>query len=238
MQEAMRGLTEGIVTAFEARATGLASIRREASAQRERNRRHVQELEKAGGKRRAAVRAEIQGVAERQRKDLAAGLAELASAVRAGLRQVTSGRRAAARQLRAALVQADAHRRPEVTRWMDELTADRLAAGQYWRQMAAALRQRRAGVVAPVAPVAPAPPEGEEGEARAEARRPSRKGRKPKAAALPDRVFAYLADHPDGVGLMEIERRFQLGRPEASRVLKSLMGEGKSKKQGLLYVAT
>ncbi|MBI4339450.1 MAG: hypothetical protein HY680_05805 [Chloroflexi bacterium] len=252
---------------------GLASTRRVIARRlREELARGSAALEKAEGERRAAVRAGLEEVAsqrrrvaERQRENLAAGRTELASAVRertaeihAWLGQVTSGIKAAARRLqetlsreKAGLAQADAQRRSETLTWMGEFTADRLAAGQEWRQMATALRERRAAVIVPEAPApmppreeavvaaAPAPPveealeEVDEEEVRAEAGELT-----PEIAALRDRVFAFLADRPDGVRLVQIERQFGLNRLVSSRVVRSLINEGKSKKQDLLYFAT
>jgi len=55
---------------------------------------------------------------------------------------------------------------------------------------------------------------------------------------LRSRVFWFLADDPNGVRLVEIERRFRLSRLEASRVVKSLIGDGKVKKRERFYYAT
>ena len=187
------------------------------------------------------------------RDDLVRGRADLASGVRQRLRQVTSGRKAVAQQLReilsrekAELAPAAARRRSEVLVWMGGLTADRLAAGQEWRQMVAALGERRAGVIAPEAPAPMTPKEEavvEAGHVAAEVEEEEETTAgagevTQEAAALRDRVFAYLADHPDGVRLVEIERQFGLSRLESSRLVRNLKKEGKSRKQNLLYFAT
>lgn len=59
----------------------------------------------------------------------------------------------------------------------------------------------------------------------------------PEMVALRDRVFLYLADHPDGTRMTELEQEFSLARLQMARVLKSLMEQNKAKKQGLLYFA-
>lgn len=57
-------------------------------------------------------------------------------------------------------------------------------------------------------------------------------------AALRDRFFAYLADHPDGVRLVEIQRQFWLSRLGSAQVVRNLIKEWKARKQDLLYFAT
>lgn len=55
--------------------------------------------------------------------------------------------------------------------------------------------------------------------------------------ALGDRVFQYLANHPDGTRLTEIEREFGLGRLQAARVIRHLTDEGKAEKRDRCYYA-
>ncbi|MBI4201119.1 MAG: hypothetical protein HY531_02370 [Chloroflexi bacterium] len=50
-------------------------------------------------------------------------------------------------------------------------------------------------------------------------------------------VFEYLASHPDGTRLTEIDHNFHLGRPQAAGSLRKLMNEGKVEKRGALYFA-
>jgi DNA-binding IclR family transcriptional regulator len=57
-------------------------------------------------------------------------------------------------------------------------------------------------------------------------------------AALRAHVFAYLADRPDGIREVEIERKLGLSRTQARRVVERLIEEGKARKQGHLYFAT
>ena len=56
-------------------------------------------------------------------------------------------------------------------------------------------------------------------------------------AELCNRVFAYLADHPDGTRLMELEHEFHVARIQMARVVKSLMDGNKVEKRDLLYFA-
>ena len=59
----------------------------------------------------------------------------------------------------------------------------------------------------------------------------------PPVGALRDRVFAYLADHPDGTKLVELEVEFGVSRIEMARVLRNLMDNNKVEKRELLYFA-
>ena len=54
---------------------------------------------------------------------------------------------------------------------------------------------------------------------------------------LRDRIFAYLADHPDGTKLAELEAEFGVSRIEMARVVRALMDNNKVEKRELLYFA-
>jgi len=59
----------------------------------------------------------------------------------------------------------------------------------------------------------------------------------PGTAALSDRVFEYLANHPDGTKMTKLEKEFGLARIQMAKVVRSLINENKVKKQELLYFA-
>jgi hypothetical protein len=143
------------------------------------------------------------------------------------------------------LALAERQRKSQVKTWMEELATDHAAVRDEWQNLAATMRAKRAGAVAvveaplEVAPapraveeVAPAAPVEEEEEA-AEVGEVTE-----ELTSLSSRVFEYLANHPDGARLTEVEREFGLGRFQAARVVRHLMNEGKAKKEGLLYFAT
>lgn len=50
-------------------------------------------------------------------------------------------------------------------------------------------------------------------------------------------VFAYLAEHPDGTRLTDLEEEFVMGRFEMARIIKRLTDYGKVEKRDLLYFA-
>jgi hypothetical protein len=79
---------------------------------------------------------------------------------------------------------------------------------QVWREFAAALHGRT--VAAPPEPTKPAPP-----------------AVKPPAEDVNERLLAYLAQHADGVKLVELEPEFGLSRPQLGKYLRNLVDSGK-----------
>lgn len=56
-------------------------------------------------------------------------------------------------------------------------------------------------------------------------------------ASLKSRLFEYLARHPDGTPLAELERAFGLRTEQIAPVLQALIDDGKVERRGLLYFA-
>jgi len=59
----------------------------------------------------------------------------------------------------------------------------------------------------------------------------------PEIAVLRDQVFEYLANHPDGTRLVELEEEFGVARIQMAKVVRSLMDENKVEKRDLYYFA-
>jgi len=57
------------------------------------------------------------------------------------------------------------------------------------------------------------------------------------AGELRDSVFAYLADHPDGTKLVELEEEFGLARIQMAKVIRGLIDDNKVEKRELFYFA-
>lgn len=55
------------------------------------------------------------------------------------------------------------------------------------------------------------------------------------AGELRDKVFAYLANHPDGTRLTELEGEFGVARIQTARIVRELMDGNKVEKRDLLY---
>jgi len=60
---------------------------------------------------------------------------------------------------------------------------------------------------------------------------------KAPAGELRDSVFAYLAGHPDGTKLVELEAEFGVTRIEMARMVRELMDDNLVEKRDLLYFA-
>jgi len=58
-----------------------------------------------------------------------------------------------------------------------------------------------------------------------------------ETADISGRTFEYLANHPDGTKLVELEQEFGVSRIQMARLLKDLMDENKVEKWELLYFA-
>jgi len=56
-------------------------------------------------------------------------------------------------------------------------------------------------------------------------------------ATLQHRVFEYLADHPDGTRMVELEQEFGLARSQMTRILENLIDDNKVEKHDQLYFA-
>jgi hypothetical protein len=55
--------------------------------------------------------------------------------------------------------------------------------------------------------------------------------------ALRDIAFDYLADHPDGARLTDMEREFGMARIQIARALRGLIDDNKVEKRELVYFA-
>ncbi len=212
--EEMHSLIEGIVSASEARADGLMSLRHEVVAQQEEARGRIQALYSV---RQEAARQQHAGLSQGRERMLRAE-GERRSQVQGWLSEVANRRQSLVQTQRVALtrgrerlLRTEEERRSQVQGWLGEIAGDRSAAQIEWRHLAA-LHGERAGI--------------SKARERAE-----------EFSGARDRVFQHLACHPDGLRLTEIEREFGMSRFESNRVVKSLLGDGKAEKRGLLYFA-
>jgi hypothetical protein len=106
-----------------------------------------------------------------------------------------------------------------------------------WQKLTATMQAKRGAPVVDVKPpevVVPTPPPveviaKEEAVAHAEAT--------PEIAALQERVFEYLANHPDGRRLVELEQKFGVARIQMARALKDLTNQNRVQKLEGVYFA-
>jgi len=59
----------------------------------------------------------------------------------------------------------------------------------------------------------------------------------PETTTLRNRVFEYLANHPDGTKMTELEQEFSVARIQMAKLLKDLADENKVAKRNSLYFA-
>jgi hypothetical protein len=144
-------------------------------------------------------------------------------AARVQLRELDKSRKAMARQQHADLAKGRAdltkdvrQQSAEVNAWIKEVANAHADARGEWQNLTITMQARRAGAAGAAGAVAPSPPVEEE---------------------LRNRVFKYLANHPDGIRMAELEQVFGVPRIQMAGVLKSFIAQNKVQKRGLLYFA-
>jgi len=200
----------------------------------------IQEFQQADKERRGEVK-QLQGEVANMLKDFAKGDAERRSEVTDFMRSEVTTIRSEAADMLKELAKEDTRRASEVTGNMRSAVAtihsdvadmlkDLAKEDDERRSEVAAIHQMVWGKaparkMATPPKVAPAPPV---------AKLPKKM---PPVGALRDRVFAYLADHPDGTKLAELEAEFGVSRIEMARIVRNLMDNNKVEKRELLYFA-
>ncbi len=155
------------------------------------------------------------------------------------LKEVQTARVTASKELRADLAQGATGLRQDVDTMLKGFDTalgefrSILAGGRdEWQKLAATMQARRQAAVIEANPMAAAASPAETTAPEVEAAETTQ-----ELAAVGDRVFEYLANHPDGTRLVELEQEFDLARIQMSRVIRSLIEENKVEKRGLLYFA-
>lgn len=251
-REEMHNLVQGIIGTHEARTDGIATLRGEV---REHRRAAQAQLREVGRNHQAMARRQRADLAH-GRADMRAGEAQRQEGVNTWLGEVHQGHQAMSSQLRAdlsrghaALSRADARRKGEVHTWLMKVDrahqsmARRLQAdlGRSHMALTREEAQRKAAVQALMDHVAAERAGGQKEWQRLVHNMAGKRNgavMTEEFTALGDRVFQYLANHPDGARLTEIEREFGVGRLQAGRVMRHLMDEGKAEKRDYCYFAT
>jgi len=199
------------------------------------------------------TQAEIkQRVAEMSKllKDFDRAHAEMSAQLKADLAKVTPElARDEAERVKQAQIEIK-ERVGAVTELLDDFRKEKEEAATTWQSLVSTIGGIRVGKKAPAAVVEEvikkpeakagvveeAPPveevTEEEAVARAEAAEVT-----PQVAEFQRRVFEYLADHPDGTRMVELEREFGMARIQMARILKNLISDSKVEKRDLLYFA-
>lgn len=230
-REEMNSLAQEIISSYEARVEGVAQMRKASQEQ-------LRELDQAHNAMAQQLRADLSQAENARRQD---------EAQRAqGRGQVRAQQSADAAEAKRQREQEIAQRKSDVASQLRELHQVRAGARAAWQEMAATMAAKR-GVAVAVAEAPPAPPAVEEVapttpvEDAAEEEEEEEAGEvgevTQELVSLSQQVFEYLANHPDGTRLTELEHEFGLGRFQAARVVRHLMDEGKAEKRDLLYFA-
>jgi len=248
-REEMRSLAEDIVGSYADRVAGIAQLRETVKL----DLKGFHDSRTAMAKElRADLAKVLPALAEddRQRQsearefigELGRAVAQGKAAVKILLKELDSTHQAMSTQLRADLAKGEKERSREARALKQELVrgvaeiksavsaqlkefAD-IQAGvrDEWQTLTAIMQEKRGGTMLKVEP-----PAEEIAEEAAEIT--------PETAALRNQAFEYLANHPDGTRLVELEQEFGVARIKMARLLKDLMNENKVEKQELLYFA-
>jgi phage shock protein A len=186
---------------------------------------------------RAAMSTELKADLSRSAADLKRDIASM-------VKGFDEAHAAMSKELKADLARSAADRKRDVgavlkgfDAELKEVRGALARARDEWQKLNATMQAKRGGLVTEVKPpeaVAPHPPHveviaKEEAVARAEAT--------PESAALQERVFEYLANHPDGRRLVELEQEFGVARIQMARVLKDLINQNRVQKREGVYFA-
>ena len=176
-------------------------------------------------------------------RELRADLAK----VRPALEEEDRKRQGEARQFRGELTSVVAEGKAAARARLKEFADIQGGARDEWQKLTNTMQAKRGTLVVEVRPpeavapppveeVAPPPPVEEIAEEEAVAHAEVAEVT-PEIAVLRDQVFEYLANHPDGTRLVELEGEFGLARIQMARVVRNLTDENKVEKRGLLYFA-
>jgi len=153
------------------------------------------------------------------RADLARGRQTLAKGEKE--RQKEAGEfRAELKESRAELKEPRGKLAQETAEWRASTQAQLAGAHDEWQKLTGTMQAKRGAVaVAVKTPKRATLPPAED------------------AVALRQRAFEYLADHPNGTKLAELELQFGQARIQMSKIIKGLMDENKVEKRDFFYFA-
>ena len=255
-REEMRSLAEEIVGSYADRVAGIAELRETVKM----------DLKGFQGSRTAMakeLRADLAKVIPALTKDdrnrqsearefmgeLGRAVAEGKAAVNTLLGEFDSSHNAMSKELKAdlgkicpALKEEDRKRQSETREFMGELggvvaegkagtrallrnfSEVQAGARDEWQILSAIMQEKKGGPM-----IQMEPPAEEMAEEAAEIT--------PEIGNIRDRVFEYLANHPDGTRLVEVEQEFGLARIQMAKMLGNLIDDNKVEKRDMLYFA-
>jgi len=248
-REEMRSLAEDIVGSYADRVAGIGELRETVKLDLLESRRHIEEF-----------RDSRIAIGKQMRADLVRDSSNRKHEVGSMLKELNSAHAAMSKELKADLAKGVANNKHEVgiilegfsqahSTMSKEMRANlaksladckrstgamlksfstelkevrsELAGGRdEWQILSAIMQEKRGGPMLKVEPPA---------EEAVEIT--------PEIGDIRDQAFEYLANHPDGTRLVEMEQEFGLARIKIARVLRNLIDENKVEKRDMLYFA-
>ena len=197
-----------------------------------------------------AITQELRAGLAKGHSDLAGGVAAQLTQLDAAHQTMTQELRSHLAEARSGLVRTEGSRKSRIRTWIHGVAATHAGARDAWQNLAAIMQEKRAAPTssdgAPVPlylagrlPASPGLPAGQAGETmEIPVEEAAGNGEEDGSLAiLANSAFAYLADHPDGARLANLEKELGLGRFQMNRVVRRLTDRGKVEKRDLLYFA-
>jgi len=211
-REEMRSLAEEIVGSYADRVATVAELRETVKM----DLKGFQDSRTAMGK--------------ELRADLVKSVSDMKSAVSTQLKEMDAAHTTMSREMRANLAQslADCKRSTgsmlkSFSNELKEVRSELAGGRDEWQILSATMQAQRVGLAVKTKPSEAVAAPAEE--------------MIPETTAIRDRIFEYLANHPDGTKMTELEQEFRLARIQMAKVVKSLMDENKVEKRELFYFA-
>ena len=222
----------------------------------------VERVRQTGGELREMV-AQIHAILEKVRPDLSQAESERAKQTEAELKEMSTRLKADLANGKLTLAKEETDRVKQaqivikervtaVNELLGEVKAEREKAAAAWLELVNVIRAEPGMAAPPVAEpakeeamaktetvemataeiVANETPDEEEAGAEGESVE-----RTPETIDLGDQVLAYLADHPDGTRMTELEEKFGVARIQMAKLLRELMDDNIAEKRDMLYFA-
>jgi len=181
------------------------------------------ELGRAVAQGKTAVKAQLEEF-DRTHASMSRELKADLAKVRPALEEEDRKRQSEAREFRGELGRAVAQGKTAIQALLKDFGEVQAGVRDEWQKMTATMQSKRGGVAG-----AAKPPIEEIAKGAASIT--------PEIAALREKVFEYLANHPDGTKLVELAEEFGVARIQVAKVVRSLIDENKIEKRDLLYFA-
>jgi len=169
--------------------------------------------------------AEGKAAVKAQLKELDDAHAAMSKELKADLAKGEEERLREARALKQELVRGVTEIKSAVSAQLKEFADIQAGVRDEWQKLTATMQSKRGGVA-----VAVKPPVKEVAKEEAAETTPGITGTR-------GLVFEYLANHPGGTKMTELEKEFGLARIQMAKLLKALMNENKVEKRELFYYA-